>query len=878
MKKFQIIQQMMLMLIVVWLAGLMNQGLAKEIPPGAAKHVAETFIQNHFTTDSLTPEIPVGLSLIYTQTHTTTQVINHPAQTPLYYVFSFDNDEGFVIISADDRVQPVLAYSVESGFDNQVMHPEIRKWLGNYTRQIRETILADQPQDNQLADIWESLLSGNRHKSIEVTNSAGPLLETKWGQSPFVNAHCPFDYDAQSRAVTGCTQTAMAQVMKYWNHPNQGSGFHSFNHDKYGTLSANFGSTQYNWSAMPNEVTAYNEAVAELMYHCGVANEANYGANLTGAYVIYYPDYQNACTETSLKNYFGYDPELSGKWRGNYTDSQWIGMLKSEIDNARPILYAGFGNGGGHAFVCDGYNGNYFHMNWGWQGSYDGYFIISALNPGGVGTGGGTGGYNNHQHALFGVKPHQTQSENLEMALYDNLTVDPSPISYGAAFTVHTDVANFSDTDFTGDFGVALFDSDVNFVDFVEILSNYSLGSGYHYTDGLDFENAGSLSYLPGSYYLAAFYRPAGGDWKIISDNGDYSNIAVLEITHENDLELWDQLTISTGESVVQNQAFSVHLDVANTGNSDFYGTLDVSIYDLEGNFVEIIDEKNNITLEAGYHFTNGLDFSTQGLQSEPGTYLLALLYKPSSGDWQLAGSSNHTNPIKIILKSAPLEGDQYENNNSRDQAFLFDPSFGNQGVHITTPGSTIHTGSDYDFYGLELDGGFTYTLTGRLHDAYSSTDGNSYTNDALVSLLLDEYTSDTYDDVLPTFEIRMFTDGIVYLFVAPYFPGQKGSYLLDLNLTRVVGTGKEEHEIEQTLTTYPNPAGEYLWLKWSDPSERIIRFEIVDQHGRLVKYIQRQDYSLSGEQLDISDLPPGLYGIRSYGKKVHFSRFIKAH
>ena len=186
--------------------------------------------------------------------------------------------------------------------------------------------------------------------------------------------------------------------MKYWEYPSQGIGFHSYNEDDYGTLSANFASTTYNWAAMPNNVTSSNNAVATLMYHCGVSVDMNYGVGGSSAQTL---DVANA-----LINYFGYSPQIEGLYKTNYSNVQWINLLKTDLDNNRPIQYAGSGNGGGHSFVCDGYDNNdWFHFNWGWGGSSDGYFDLDYLNPGSLGTGGGTGGFNTNQRAIIGIQP-----------------------------------------------------------------------------------------------------------------------------------------------------------------------------------------------------------------------------------------------------------------------------------------------------------------------------------------------------------------------------------------------------------------------------------------------------------------------------------------
>ncbi len=289
------------------------------------------------------------------------------------------------------------------------------KWLEGYKNEIRFIITNNILQTTEIANDWSSLINGiNYGGSLGKKAGVTPLCQTTWDQSPYYNALCPYDNSASERTVTGCVATAMAQVMKFWNFPATGTGYHSYNHDTYGTLSANFGSSTYNWTSMPNNVSSNNSAVATLMYHCGVSVDMNYGVGSTGgsgAYVISNASPVTNCTEYALKNYFGYKSTLQGVEKDNYTQTQWVNLMKTELDAGRPVIYAGFGSGGGHCFVNDGYDINsFFHFNWGWSGSYNGFFVITALNPGGVGTGGGTGGFNNNHQAVIGIEPSSGSS------------------------------------------------------------------------------------------------------------------------------------------------------------------------------------------------------------------------------------------------------------------------------------------------------------------------------------------------------------------------------------------------------------------------------------------------------------------------------------
>ncbi len=847
----------------------------KEVSQKDAASMAQNFIYQHFTTDSLLPGIPSNIFLVDTRLSASTNLSNRDQDLKSYYVFDFEGKQGFIIIAADDRSSPILGFSTESSYDVERVNPALRKLLDGYHAQIIRIITQDIPATPEINESWIALENGTALKSLKATASVNPLIQTRWDQSPYINDQCPYDSYANKRAVTGCVATAMAQVLKYWNYPAQGTGFHTYNHDEFGTLSANFGGTRYQWDQMPNTISSPNDAVATLLFHVGVSVEMDYGVNGSSASTFEYsPGLHSG--EYALKNYFGYSADLKGVGRETYTDTQWSELLRSELDQGRPILYRGSGSGGGHAFVCDGYsNSTFFHFNWGWGGYQDGYFHMNALNPGDVGTGGGDGGFNSSHMAGIGIKP-PTVSTSYDLRLFDLVTADPNPLTYGNSFTAHFDVANFGESEFQGDFCVALFDKDVNFVDFVEIKSDWSLEPNYHYTDGISFVSQGSLSFLPGEYTLAAFYRPTGDNWTLISDNADYHNLSSFKIEHANDIELYEEITLSTGGEIIQNQAFSVHLDIANSGSSDFNGTVDVSLYDLEGNFVETIDAIQNVSLQAGYHFTSGLNFNSQGMEAEPGTYLLALLYNKNNEGWELAGSSNETNPIHVIVKAAPLPEDPYENNNSRSNAYLFQPNFTNDTYAFNTNGSSIHNNTDYDYYAVNLQGGYTYYVTGRLHDSFSSGNGLSYTNDCLISLLVGESASDVYDDVLPSIKVTMYSTGPLVFYVSPYFEGKKGTYLLDIEIAREFGTGIQVIEQIPELSIYPNPAENELNIHVKDIGSPIINLDILDSQGRLIlreENIPKLDEII---RVDIQSLQKGIYFLRLTADKVYHKQFIK--
>ena len=780
--------------------------------------------------------------------------------TPLLYIFNIGDDNGIILVSGDDVAIPILGYTSSGSFDINNLPYSFKKWIEGYKNQINYAIEKNLDAETYVKDSWKKLINGEVINQNDAGTNVNPLCATTWNQSPYYNALCP------DNSVTGCVATAMAQVMKFWNHPAHGSGMHSYNHQTYGTLSANFGSTTYQWSAMPNSINSSNNAIATLMYHCGVSVDMNYSPEVSGAWVV--EDDSPVCSESAFKNYFGYSSSLHGEKRENYSTSQWTQMLRADLDAGRPLVYAGFGSGGGHAFVCDGYNdGDYFHFNWGWGSYYDGYFHIDALDPGGTGTGGGTGGYNSGHQAIFGMIPETTTS-TYDIQLYDNVVASPNPISFGQAFSVETKIGNYGEDNLNGDFTAFAFDNNMNAIDNVEVVSG-SLESGYFKT--YSFSTNGLTTLLPGSYSIGIFYRPAGGAWVQVG-NGDFSNMIPFTVANENDIKLYSDMNISCGTTITNNQPFNVAVDIANFGGSTFYGTVDISLYNLEGYFVETIETIGGVAFESGYYY--GKIFSTSGVNIEPGSYLLAMQHLPDGENWQVSGSSLYPNPIQVIVKAPGETADVFEPNDYENNAKDLSVNFSGNYASVYTSGSNSHLGNDYDYYSINLLSGFDYTITARVHDSYNSGNGQTYTNDVLWSFNTIGYWSSAYDDVKYG-NIVVYNGGTVKFLVAPYFLGETGTYLLDLQIVKSP-LGVDDNESLGKLKVYPVPATDILNLNINDDTD-IRKVQIMDISGKIVMNIENPENNGTGISILIDNFDAGTYVVIIYTEDdVYRRKFIK--
>ena len=438
-----------LMLLLSFTLGVM----ANPVDIGRARQVAMTFLNNNGARTS-------GLT-----------DVSAVAGFSNMYVFTTENS--FVLMAADDCVQPILGYSLTGGFDIENMPANKRAWIQGYNDGIRYAVENQLRASSEVAQQWRDLAEGNPIAGRAITVVA-PLIQTQWDQSSPYNMLCP------SNSVTGCVATAMAQVMKYWNYPEHGIGWHSYTHPVYGELSADFQSTTYDWDNMLNtyngsSTNAQRLAVATLMYHCGVSVDMNYSPNSSGA--------GSEIVAEALKTYFNYSSDAAFHDRSEYQDNIWINMLKADLNLNRPVWYCGMGSGGGHAFVLDGYNNsNYFHINWGWGGYCDEYYTIDNLNPGPGGTGSGSNGiYNDAQGAVFGIHPSDCSANAPSNLTYSqsgrNVTLSWTSASGATSYNIYRDnvcIGNVTSTSYSD---TAPFGSSIYYVRSVDSQGRLSLSS-----------------------------------------------------------------------------------------------------------------------------------------------------------------------------------------------------------------------------------------------------------------------------------------------------------------------------------------------------------------------------------------------------------------
>ena len=393
------------------------------------------------------------------------------------YVVNASDNEGYVIVSNDDQTVPILGFSDSGHADPDNMPSNMRAWLQGYADQIAWLKAQQGSPAGQTAGTRGPATAATALSRSHSTAAIAPLLTTRWDQKEPYN-DLLHNYNSRGKCVTGCVATAMAQVMNYHKWPMASTA----EIPSYGTSSTTLPAlpvTTFDWGNMLNEylyhynpstgemeplpapTEAQRTAVATLMKYCGYAVKMQYSSEASGA--------QSADVAPALKNYFNYNPETTQfVKRDNYSASRWADIIYHELANGRPVIYSGRTLSDGHEFVCDGYRyesgTDFFHINWGWGGVSDDYFVLSALNPAEQGVGGSnsTGGWRFNQGATIGIqKPteHGTTADLTPTDIWlevNSITPSRNPGACYEPMTFTLSVTNTAAEDFDGDIYLSL--------------------------------------------------------------------------------------------------------------------------------------------------------------------------------------------------------------------------------------------------------------------------------------------------------------------------------------------------------------------------------------------------------------------------------------
>ena len=470
-----------------------------------------------------------------------------------YYVFNIQ-DGGFVIAAADDQVPAVLGYTDNGSFDADDIPDNMRGYLEGMAEEIQA--------------IRQGLGTGVTSNSSD-RQAIVPMVTTKWRQGAPFYYQCPTI--GSSYCATGCVATAMAQVMKYHEWPKekceQIPSYRSS--DAVGTLAALPGvvfdwsnmKDTYSYSIASTDVSA--QAVAQLMRYCGQSVEMKYNTGSSSANIY--------SMVGALKNYFNYDVGVHKEPRKNYNIDDWNNLIYRELTEKRPVVISGKSSGGGHAFICDGYDADdYFHINWGWGGGSDAYFLLSVLNPydnSGTGASSTRDGYSASNYAVVGIQP---PTENpilppLVLDIYGSLSFDEN--------TIEAPIYNTTGEEVTFDMGYAIKNEDGSLTVIDSRLSKVLQKNYYtHY-----YLNLSKANLSDGTYSIYPIIkRPDETEWNtfckdyfLVTIKDGNISISIQKTTYE--LSFKSCTLISNGYT---DTAQELSTEIENNGIDEYYGWL----------------------------------------------------------------------------------------------------------------------------------------------------------------------------------------------------------------------------------------------------------------------------------------------------------------
>ena len=343
-----------------------------------------------------------------------TCVVNPNDANPKYNLYIFDvNDDGYVVVSSDDQITPVLAYSFESSFNMNNMSPGQAAYLNYYSESNDRANKTDADVAEANRAEWNYLLTYDPQSRAtrDVVTSPVLLEGIVWEQGWPFNSMCPsMTSNFHNHAPVGCVATATCHVMKYWNWPSSGTG--SYTHSSWanggnGNITVNFANQTYDWNSMPDDPSSNeNPEVGKICFHVGVAVKMYWEADGSGSQTWNVP--------TALKTYFKYSSDVEYKSKSSYSDANWRSLLKSQIDQKYPMVYSGSSTSVGHAWNCDGYQINgeteKFHMEWGWGANAgNGFYTLDNLHSYAV-AGGEENNFINNQEVVINIHPNQSFS------------------------------------------------------------------------------------------------------------------------------------------------------------------------------------------------------------------------------------------------------------------------------------------------------------------------------------------------------------------------------------------------------------------------------------------------------------------------------------
>ena len=560
--------------------------MAQTIGVEEAQNKALQFLQGQSQTRASQRE--VQLKLAYT---------SKSGDETYYYVFNNANG-GYVIMGGDEAAREVLGYGETGSFDYARIPDNMRWWLSQYDTQISQAIKEVKAGTNKVV----------RQTQTRAERADIPaMLTTKWGQNEPYNCQIPTyaaGYTGENALVTGCEITAFAQIMNYHRWPDTGVDSNTLDSLYYGhNFTADFENTHYDWDAMADSYekaysgTREEIAVGTLMYHLGVAFNSTYKSSGTAT--------NDLKAAQGLVNHFRYNKGMSYLFRSFYSDEDWEEIVYDELSSNLPVFYGGLNEKGlGHAFVCDGYKDGHWHINWGWEGNYNNYFLITptstekALLPDGTGTGGGAAGdsYSINQTIITGIYPDtegNTKYKKLLSMNFCNLNNELFAVGDPVALTIRFQNRGLS---------LETFDVRIKLINVEDADDYFELEDTCSFTiDSYELQQFETTLCIPegvnqgATYQIIPLYKDENGEWRQVM-RIPLLNYASIKIAHQ--IELTEQLSVlNRGNACKEN--FYVSFTIKNLTDNTITYPMVINIYPEDEENAEPVDyfDLSGITL-----------------------------------------------------------------------------------------------------------------------------------------------------------------------------------------------------------------------------------------------------------------------------------------
>lgn len=680
-----------ILLTLICTATCTSFSLAAPRSASEAQEIASQFFASHtLNTRGNMASANVTLAATSTQLQTVRPQTRQTADQPAYYIYN-QGDNGFVIVSGDDRMASILGYSFENPFSEANLPDNMRFWLNLYVQQQQEL----ESKANEPSQTYSTSTAASNFAP-----SVAPLLgDIRYDQGDPYNRLCP-TVNGQ-RCVTGCVATAMANVLSYYQYPTQGTGSHSYTSSTHKLdLSFDYGNTTFDWSNILKQYVSgqYNStqanAIAQLMLACGVACDMNYDPSASGSSVH--------TAVSGMKSYLGYNPYAYCARGDHYSPTEWVNMIKTELNAQRPVYFTASDNSySGHAFILDGYDEQgLMHVDWGWSGMSNGYYLVADLQPGASGTGGGDGsGYQFEQTMAVGLAPSTMLSEKISYFEAYNLNYN----AVNQLFTVNN-IYNYSGT-FNGTMAIVAGNDERQFaISQVENINNLNNLYGYQsiqfglqippvLVDGVYDIFIGTKLSGNSEWDKAPCEYAASPNYSLVVENGTATVVA------ENNELTPPDITIKTDGTLHSNRLATFTITFSNPrSNNDFLGHMELDITNNSGTTLESIrllqlylkpgeskvitrtitmpDAIGNITLNPIWVHNNYQRY----VVGTPVSYYVFSQGTPSSGytasDIKLASSSAEQGSAFNCTGTLTLndDGDYYD---TQLVAYLYNPSTG---------------------------------------------------------------------------------------------------------------------------------------------------------------------------------------------------------